>query len=189
MQGSNPQPSLVMYLSLFPLALLAFAACRASTPAVLSEFGAITTVRHDCCRSEPHLGIDIAADVNAPVVAAADGVVMQVYYRDSVGARVLMRHEKLLVFAGVERTPVWYTKYVHLSRTVVREGDHVSRGQLIGHVGLFYESGLIPHLHFELCRFSMCRESAVDPLPAMAECHSKPTSVRSAVPLAWPVGC
>lgn len=84
-------------------------------------------------------GINIAADQGAPVLAAADGVV--VYAGNDIasyGGLVLIRHG--------ER---WTTAYGHASQLLVTRGQAVRRGQLIARAG---ESGTVdrPQLHFEI---------------------------------------
>ena len=54
-------------------------------------------------------------------------------------------------FVGIQGPGGVGTGYGHLSRVLVRSGEHVSRGQLVGYSG---NSGLStgPHLHFEVYR-------------------------------------
>lgn len=86
-----------------------------------------------------HTGVDIDAPFGAPVRAAAAGKVITAGWDGSgYGLQVEIDHLNGLV-----------TKYAHLSRTAVREGDMVLRGQIIGYVGSTgYSTG--PHLHYEV---------------------------------------
>lgn len=86
----------------------------------------------------PHLGVDYRAPIGAPVVAAADGVVVQAGMAGGAGRLVHLRHAN-----GFE------TEYMHLSSIAVRIGAHVRQGDLIGRVGM---SGLAtgPHLDYRL---------------------------------------
>jgi murein DD-endopeptidase MepM/ murein hydrolase activator NlpD len=83
-----------------------------------------------------HLGVDFAGKSGAPVRAANRGVVALVANFFLAGNVVYIDHG-----AGV------VTGYFHLSRTLVAEGDTVSRGQEIGLVGA---TGRVtgPHLHW-----------------------------------------
>ena len=86
-----------------------------------------------------HTGVDMAAALGTPVLAAADGVVVAVANTNvGYGYYVMIAHG-----AGV------ITLYAHLMETDVRPGDVVTRGQKIGLEG---STGLStgPHLHFEV---------------------------------------
>jgi murein DD-endopeptidase MepM/ murein hydrolase activator NlpD len=89
-------------------------------------------------RTRPHEGIDVAAPYGAPVVAPAAGTVTRISRQTGYGLVLDIDHGN-----GIA------TKYAHLSRIVVREGQHVVRGQPIAAVG---NSGLStgPHLHYEV---------------------------------------
>jgi len=86
-----------------------------------------------------HQGVDFAAPVGTPVVAAADGTVVAAGPRNAYGRAVELRHP-----GGTE------TLYAHLSSFApgLAPGQQVRQGQLIGRVG---SSGLSsgPHLHYE----------------------------------------
>ncbi len=87
-----------------------------------------------------HDGIDIAADVGTPVLAACSGTVTAVTEDDLLGTCVTITHD-----GGYEST------YANLqSVPTVGEGQYVSAGQIIGSVGTtsLIEAGSTPHLHF-----------------------------------------
>ncbi|HTP24879.1 MAG TPA: M23 family metallopeptidase [Anaeromyxobacteraceae bacterium] len=83
-----------------------------------------------------HYGLDIAGRVGDPVKAANDGRVVMVRDCFASGQTVVLWHGASL-----------YTTYLHLSRTFVKEGARVLRGEMIGLVG---KSGRAsgPHLHW-----------------------------------------
>ena len=86
-----------------------------------------------------HTGIDVAAAFGTPVLAAADGLVVAVQHTSvGYGNYVIVAHG-----GG------YFTLYGHLADTQVVDGQHVVRGQLVGHEGA---TGLAtgPHVHFEL---------------------------------------
>ena len=111
-------------------------------------WGLITTEFGGCTFGQcPHIGIDIAEDMLAPVVAANDGIVLVADYvvpgnrQASYGMIVVIAHNQ-----------TEETLYAHLddwtSPPPVSPGQFVSRGQVIGYVGLTgWTTG--PHLHFE----------------------------------------
>jgi murein DD-endopeptidase MepM/ murein hydrolase activator NlpD len=87
-----------------------------------------------------HQGIDFAADQGTPVLAAAEGKVLDAQMAGGYGQRIRLTHA-----SGMETT------YAHLSRFAlgVTPGAMVTQGQIIGYVG---QTGLAtgPHLHFEV---------------------------------------
>ena len=96
-----------------------------------------------------HTGVDMAAALGTPVMAAADGVVVAVAHTNvGYGYYVMIAHG-----GGV------ITLYAHLMETDVSVGDRVSRGQRIGLEG---STGLStgPHLHFEV----RINDGVVDPV-------------------------
>jgi murein DD-endopeptidase MepM/ murein hydrolase activator NlpD len=97
---------------------------------------------------ETHLGDDLASIEHAPVPAANSGVVVFAHYFGIYGNAVLIDHG-----CGLQ------TLYGHLSSFAVKAGDHVERGQIIGHSG---ETGLAggDHLHFSV----LLDGAFVDPL-------------------------
>lgn len=97
-----------------------------------------------------HKGIDIAAPVGTPIVAAADGiVVISAWDRGGYGKRVDIQHPD-----GTR------TLYGHNSRLFVAVGQQVRQGQQIAAMGNTGRS-TGPHLHFE---FHMPGGSAVNPI-------------------------
>jgi len=73
----------------------------------------------------PQLGIQIKAEQNTPVYAARDGIVYFVADNDNIGIN----------WAMVVHTDGYATVYQYLNRSVVKPGDIVRRGQLIGFSG------------------------------------------------------
>ena len=85
----------------------------------------------------PHRGVDIAAPMETPVVCPADGVV-QLTAPDMV-----LMGNTLMVDHGLGVRSI----FIHLNRIVVKEGQRVSKGDVIARVG---KSGRAtgPHLHW-----------------------------------------
>jgi murein DD-endopeptidase MepM/ murein hydrolase activator NlpD len=85
-----------------------------------------------------HNGADFAASHGTPIYATADGVVTHAGWLSGYGRLVKIQHE-----FGIE------TRYAHMSRIRVKEGQRVSRGDRIGDMG---NSGRSTgtHLHYEV---------------------------------------
>ena len=111
-------------------------------------WGLITTEFGGCTFGQcPHIGIDIAEDMLAPIVAANDGIVLVADY--VVPGNRQASYGMIVVIAHNQNEE---TLYAHLddwtSPPPVSPGQFVSRGQVIGYVGLTgWTTG--PHLHFE----------------------------------------
>ncbi len=85
-----------------------------------------------------HAGIDIAAPAGTAVKAAASGEVLYAGWLRGYGKVVIILHR-----GGMA------TVYAHLKDIVVREGQRVSQGEIIGSVGSTgWSTG--PHLYFEV---------------------------------------
>ncbi len=85
-----------------------------------------------------HEGIDVAAPIGTPIIAADGGVVTFVGRRGAFGNLVIINHEN-----GFQ------TYYAHISRFHVRVGERVHKGEKIAEVGNTGRS-TGPHLHFEV---------------------------------------
>lgn len=85
-----------------------------------------------------HSGTDLAAPMGTPVLAAYEGEVAVADSLGGYGLTVIVRHE-----AGTQES-----RYGHLSEILVRVGDWIEQGTVIGRVG---STGMStgPHLHFE----------------------------------------
>ena len=85
-----------------------------------------------------HLGLDLGAPTGTPVRAVRPGEVVRTGWIGAYGYAVYLRHAD-----GYE------TRYAHLSRIDVQEGESVDRGQTVGRVGSTGAS-TGPHLHLEV---------------------------------------
>lgn len=98
-----------------------------------------------------HTGIDLAAPIGTPVYATADGTVSKAAWFGGYGLYVQLEHGNKLE-----------TRYGHLSRLSVADGQQVRKGDIIGYVGTTGRS-TGPHLHYEVRVDGL----AVNPLPYM----------------------
>ncbi|GAA4277193.1 M23 family metallopeptidase [Aquimarina mytili] len=99
-------------------------------------------------KSKMHFGIDLVATKGKPVYTTATGIVQKVSYEKGYGNHVVIAH-----FQEIK------TLYGHLWVIVVRQGQKVKQGDLIGFVG---DTGKVtgPHLHYEV----WVKDKKVDPL-------------------------
>ncbi len=120
---------------------------------VTSRFG----VRHHPVLgySKLHKGVDFAAPVGTPVMAAGEGVIVKAGWYGAYGNYVLIRHNS-----------DYSTAYAHLNKISVKPGTHVKQGQVIGTVGTTGRS-TGPHLHHEVIyRGSQVNPQTIKQLPA-----------------------
>ncbi|MBQ7288120.1 MAG: peptidoglycan DD-metalloendopeptidase family protein [Clostridia bacterium] len=91
-----------------------------------------------------HKGIDIPAAAGKPIVASAAGVVSAVKSTSSgYGNHVIINHGE------ATNGNSYQTLYAHMTRYIVKKGQSVQKGQVIGYVGSTGTS-TGNHLHFEV---------------------------------------
>ncbi len=116
------------------------------TPSIMPTMGWLTSrftrerfhpIHHE---ARPHQGIDVAAPIGTPIVAPADGRVIDVSTNGGYGKMLTVDHGNGVV-----------TRYAHCSKILVKVGQRVRRNEKIALVG---KTGLAtaPHLHYEVIR-------------------------------------
>lgn len=75
-------------------------------------------------RFKAHNGTDYAAPTGTPIMSTAAGVVEQAGYTTGNGNFVKVKHDK-----------TYSTQYLHMSKILVKRGQHVKQGDIIGKVG------------------------------------------------------
>ena len=102
---------------------------------------------------KPHSGLDIAAAEGTPIRSPADGVVVETGDYFFNGNTVFIDHGQGLV-----------TMYCHMSRTDVKPGDKLQRGQVFGQVG---KTGRVTgaHLHWAVS----LNDARIEPLLLMRQ--------------------
>jgi murein DD-endopeptidase MepM/ murein hydrolase activator NlpD len=104
-----------------------------------------------------HHGIDLAAPTGTPVYATADGIVSRADWFSSYG-----------LYISIEHGGEMQTRYAHLSRLAVADGQRVRKGEIIGYVGSTGRS-TGPHLHYEV----RIAGAPVNPVPYMVESQAR----------------
>lgn len=102
----------------------------AETPEYTSRFGRRF--------SEMHMGLDVAAPIGTPVLAADDGEVTGSSWMGGLGKAVVITH------ADGKKTV-----YAHNNDLLLKVGERVNRGQIIAFSGSTGRS-TGPHIHFEV---------------------------------------
>lgn len=134
-----------------------------------------------------HAGVDFGASAGTPVIAAADGRAVQLIdWGPGCGLGVILEHPEF------KR----YTAYCHLQEVLVRTGEEVSRGRIIGRVGTSGNAVGVPHVHFELCT-AACSSHAdgdlwgtADPMKIVAGCFDAKRSYPvGRLALTYPIPC
>jgi murein DD-endopeptidase MepM/ murein hydrolase activator NlpD len=113
-----------------------------------------------------HEAIDILAPRNTPVVAVADGTIAKLF--ESVpGGHTIYQFDP-------EQRYCYY--YAHLERYApgLKQGDHVSRGKVVGYVGTSGNAPPdTPHLHFAIYRLGPDRRwwegEPLNPYPVLRD--------------------
>ncbi|HEY0921368.1 peptidoglycan DD-metalloendopeptidase family protein [Rheinheimera pacifica] len=108
-----------------------------------------------------HNGVDYVAPVGTPIMAAGDGRVIASTYNNVNGHYVFIQHANNIV-----------TKYLHLSRRDVKQGDRVRQGQAIGRLGA---TGRVTgaHLHYEFVIDGVHRNPRTVKLPQATPLQGK----------------
>ena len=112
------------------------AADLAAAQRVSSNFGYRKDPFHG--GSKFHAGMDFAAAQGTPVYATGDGIVKRARWAGGYGNLV-----------ELENGFGYQTRFAHLSKIMVREGQFVRRGELVGLVGSTGRS-TGAHLHYEV---------------------------------------
>lgn len=89
-------------------------------------------------RTALHTGLDFRAETGTPILAAAGGVVVTQEFHPEYGNMIEIEHGDDLV-----------SRYAHASKSFVKKGDLIKRGQKIAEVGSTGRS-TGAHLHFEV---------------------------------------
>ncbi len=103
---------------------------------ITSEYGAIRIINDNPPRR--HSGLDIGAPEGTPIISPNNGIVRLSGFLLSGGYTVIIDH-------GMDLS----STYMHLETIAVETGQRVTRGEVIGTVGMTgYATG--PHLHWEV---------------------------------------
>ena len=118
-------------------------------PPIISDFRSALGVKGRL-RNAPHQGIDIAGPEGQPILAIADGTVLETDVGDCWGPTITIDHG-----TGPDGLPL-IALYGHMGDMLVESGDEVQRGQLVATLGSNQNQyrciGGVRHIHLQLGR-------------------------------------
>lgn len=167
-----------------PLLLLLIVGCTApeleswpldsDSRLVSSGFGPRLKSSEDA-RYDFHRGIDLPTPIGTPLIALEDGVVRLAGSHASYSDTVIQVAHGEGCFGQPDNCT--FSGYLHVSETVVRVGDTVRAGQLLGYSGAS-DSGF-EHLHFEMRDGSVWQQGAVNPVPWLDLHNAGPPTIHA----------
>lgn len=120
-----------------------------------------------------HKGTDYAASTGTPIISTASGVVERAGYTAGNGNYVKVRHNS-----------TYSTQYLHMSKILVRNGQRVSQGEVIGKVG---STGLAtgPHVCYRFWKNGVQVDPLAQKLPNSEPMNAKykPRFMKEMAPL------
>ena len=104
-------------------------------------------------RISPHNGTDYATPIGTDLLSISDGVVTRIGDHPIAGKHITIQY-----------TDKYSSRYLHLNKILVKQGQRVSMGEVVGRSG---KTGRVtgPHLHFELHAQSRPVDFKQYPLP------------------------
>ena len=112
-------------------------------------------------RFKAHNGTDYAASHGTPIITTASGVVERTGYTAGNGNYVKVKHDR-----------TYSTQYLHMSKILVRQGQRVSQGDVIGKVG---STGLAtgPHVCYRFWKNGVQVDALKQKLPSSIPMDAK----------------
>ncbi len=125
------------------------------------EFGRISSkynlkrrIRYYGYKVRPHKGTDYAAPIGTPILATANGTVVESTRKGGNGKYVKIKHNG-----------TYSTQYLHMRKQKVKKGDYVRQGDVIGWIGMTGNSGG-PHVCYRFWRNGVQVDPLREKLPA-----------------------
>ena len=92
---------------------------------ISSRYNLKRRIKYYGYKIRPHKGTDYAAGIGTPIIATANGTVVESTRRGGNGKYVKIRHNG-----------TYSTQYLHMKNQNVRRGDFVKQGDVIGWIGM-----------------------------------------------------
>ncbi|NJO15005.1 MAG: M23 family metallopeptidase [Thioploca sp.] len=116
-------------------------------------------------KTRKHLGYDIYID-KVDVIAAAPGVVSRVGKSYQAGLYIKLNHDNHLT-----------TVYVHLNQSLVKKGQFIKRGEVIGRIDGAAGNAISPQLHFEI----KIKDKSIDPLSLIEKFYQADNPIKEKI--------
>lgn len=97
---------------------------------ISSRYNLKRRIRYYGYKIRPHKGTDFAGAIGTPILATADGVVTESERRGGNGNYVKIRHNA-----------TYDTQYLHMQKRLVKVGESVRQGDVIGTIGMTGNTG------------------------------------------------
>ncbi|PCE62839.1 peptidoglycan DD-metalloendopeptidase family protein [Sediminicola luteus] len=115
---------------------------------ISSRYNLRRRIKYYGYKVRPHRGTDFAAPIGTPILATANGTVVESTRRGGNGKYVKIKHNSM-----------YSTQYLHMSVRLVKKGDFVKQGDVIGKIGMTGNTGG-PHVCYRFWK----NGKQVDPL-------------------------
>jgi len=121
---------------------------------ISSRYNLHRRIRYYGYKVRPHKGTDYAAPIGTPIMATADGTVIESTRRGGNGKYVKIRHNS-----------TYTTQYLHMKAQNVKRGQFVRQGDVIGWVGMTGNTGG-PHVCYRFWKNGRQVDPLREELPA-----------------------
>ena len=121
---------------------------------ISSRYNLKRRIRYYGYKVRPHKGTDYAAPIGTPIMATADGTVVESTRKGGNGKYVKIRHNG-----------TYSTQYLHMRKQNVKRGDFVRQGDVIGWIGMTGNTGG-PHVCYRFWRNGRQVDPLREKLPA-----------------------
>lgn len=121
---------------------------------ISSRYNLKRRIKYYGYKLRPHKGTDFAGAIGTPILATADGVVTKSERRGGNGNYVKIRHNA-----------TYDTQYLHMQKRLVKVGESVRQGDVIGTIGMTGNSGG-PHVCYRFWKNGKQVDPFKEDLPA-----------------------
>ena len=97
---------------------------------ISSRYNLRRRIKHYGYRIKAHRGTDFPSPIGTPIIATANGRVIESRYRGGNGNYVKIKHNN-----------IYSTQYLHMKKRKVKVGDVVKQGDVIGWIGMTGSTG------------------------------------------------